>query len=90
MTGGPAYMLSPSLHLGAISGLWGNQLLQIMSSYNIEQVDLLIIEFLDLPIQGGYSSLRVGLLKKVCEYVLGRWDSGHLDGKWGGDNRKRI
>src|SRR5260221_10479858 len=28
VTGGPAYMLSPSLHLGAISGLWGNWLLQ--------------------------------------------------------------
>src|SRR5258707_9616606 len=25
---GPPYMLSPSLHLGAISRLWGNQLLQ--------------------------------------------------------------
>src|SRR5260221_11057433 len=27
VTWGPAYMLSPSLPLGAISGLWGNQLL---------------------------------------------------------------
>src|SRR5258708_13574074 len=32
VTGGPAYMLSPSLHLGAISRLWGNQLLQYIEA----------------------------------------------------------
>src|SRR5260221_1459797 len=32
VTGGPAYMLSPSLPLGAISGLWGNQSLQYIEA----------------------------------------------------------
>ena len=64
------------------------QQIEITSAYNVKQVDLVVVEFLDLLIQGGYS--RVGLPKKVHKYVLGRWDSGCLDGKWGGDDRKRI
>src|SRR5258708_17679457 len=37
VTGGPAYMLSPSLPLGAISRLWGNQSLQLYLDFFLVQ-----------------------------------------------------
>src|SRR5258708_35831920 len=77
VTGGPAYMLSSSLPLGAISGLWGNQSLQYIEA-NTRSLDTSHIFSVLVPFHSFHHPLGLHLSVTLPTSFCVSGTHGHL------------